>query len=167
MAEAAPLAFNVSVPSGGLQGRTRLEKPLHKWLDCTDESGRRLKYVLWGPGGVGKSTLELKFAAGQAERGGGWLWLVFRLSASSMEQDYAGLLDSMLGKIAGRAPSCAAEEVRGRVHELLQSPAWNRACLAVLYLASVFVCDMIVTSRHSSPQSHWPVGDRQNAPLRL
>ncbi len=40
--------------------------------------------MLWGPGGVGKST-ELKFAAGQAERGGGWLRLVFRLSASSME----------------------------------------------------------------------------------
>jgi hypothetical protein len=73
MAEAAPLAFNVSVPSDGLQGRTRLEKPLHKWLDGTDDAGRRLKYVLWGPGGVGKSTLALKFAAGQAERGGGWL----------------------------------------------------------------------------------------------
>jgi len=132
MAEAAPLAFNVSVPSDGLQGRTRLEKPLHKWLDGTDEAGRRLKYVLWGPGGVGKSTLALKFAAGQAERGGGWLRLVFRLSASSMEQDYAGLLDAMLGQSAGRAPSCAAEEVRGRVHELLQSPAWSRAWLAVL-----------------------------------
>ena len=131
MAEAAPLAFNVSVPSDGLQGRTLLEKPLHKWLDGTDEAGRRLKYVLWGPGGVGKSTLTIKFAAGQAERGGGWLRLVFRLSASSMEQDYAGLLDAMLGKSVGRAPSCAAEEVRGRVHELLQSPAWSRAWLSV------------------------------------
>ena len=79
---------------------------------------------------MGKSTLALKFAAGQAERGGGWLRLVFRLSASSMEQDYAGLLDAMLGKSAGRAPSY--EEVRGRVHELLQSPAWSRAWLAVL-----------------------------------
>ena len=133
MAEAAPLAFNVSVQSDGLQGQTLLEKPLHKWLrDGTDEAGRRLKYVLWGPGGVGKSTLTLKFAAGQAERGGGWLRLVFRLSASSMDQDYAGLLDAMLGKSDGRAPSCAAEEVHGRVHELLQSPAWSRAWLEVL-----------------------------------
>jgi hypothetical protein len=31
MAEAAPLAFNVSVPSDGLQGRTRPEKTLHKF----------------------------------------------------------------------------------------------------------------------------------------
>ena len=77
------LAFNVSVPSDGLQGRSRLEKPLHKWLDGSDEAWKRLKYVPWGPGGVGKSTLGLKFAAGQAERGGGWLRLVFRLSASS------------------------------------------------------------------------------------
>jgi Mrp family chromosome partitioning ATPase len=60
--------------------------------------------VPWGPGGVGKSTLALKFAEGKAERGGGWLRLVFRLSASSMEQDYVGLLDAMLGKSSGRAP---------------------------------------------------------------
>jgi tetratricopeptide (TPR) repeat protein len=124
------LLFNVSVPSDGLQGRSRLGKLMHKWLDDDDEAGQRLKYVLWGPGGVGKSTLALKFAARQAERGGGWLRLVFRLSASTMEQDYVGLLDAMLGKSAGRAPSC--EEVRGRVHELLQSPAWSRAWLAVL-----------------------------------
>ncbi len=81
---------------------------------------------------MGKSTLALKFAAGQAERSGRWLWLVFRLLASSMEQDYAGLLDTMLGKSAWRVLSCAAEEVRGRVHELLQSPALSRAWLAVL-----------------------------------
>jgi hypothetical protein len=35
-----------------------------------------------GPGGVDKSTLALKFAAGQAERCG-LLLLVFRLSVSS------------------------------------------------------------------------------------
>jgi len=49
-----------------------------------------------------------------------------------MEQDYVGLFDAMLGKRAGRAPAYAAEEVRGRVHELLQSPEWSRAWLAVL-----------------------------------
>ena len=43
-----------------------------------------------------------------------------------------GLFDAMLGKRAGRAPAYAAEEVRGRVHELLQSPEWSRAWLAVL-----------------------------------
>ena len=74
------------------------------------ETHRKLKFVLLGPGGVGKSTLALKFAAGKVERGGGWLLLVFRLSASTMEQDYAGLLDDMLGKGAVRAPSYAAEE---------------------------------------------------------
>ena len=33
----APLVSNVSVPSDGLQGRSRLEKPLHKWLDVTQQ----------------------------------------------------------------------------------------------------------------------------------
>ena len=63
------LAFNVSarVPSDRLQGRSRPEKLMHKWLDGSDEAGRRLQYVLWGPGGVGKSTLALKFEAGKAE----------------------------------------------------------------------------------------------------
>jgi hypothetical protein len=88
--------------------------------------------VLGGPGGVGKSSMTLKFAAGQADRVGGWPRLVFRLSASTMEQDYAGLLDEMLGTNAGRALSYVAEQVRVRVHELLQSPAWSRAWLEVL-----------------------------------
>jgi hypothetical protein len=38
------LAFSVSVPSDGLQGRSRPEKFMHKWLD--GEAGRS-KYVLW------------------------------------------------------------------------------------------------------------------------
>ena len=64
MAEArGPLAINVSLPTDGLQGRSRLEKLMHTWLDGDDEAEGRLKYVLWGPGGVGKSTLALKFAA--------------------------------------------------------------------------------------------------------
>jgi polynucleotide 5'-kinase involved in rRNA processing len=84
MVETKALAFNVSVPSDGLQGRSRLEKPMHKWLDGDDEAGRGLKYVLWGPGGVGKSTLALD--AGDEGKGcRGWMQLVFRLSASSME----------------------------------------------------------------------------------
>ena len=82
--------------------------------------------MLWGPGGVGKSTLALKLRDRPSR--GVWLWLVLRPSAS-MEQD-AGLLDAMLGKSAGRVPSY--EEVRGRVHELLQSRASSRAWLAVL-----------------------------------
>ena len=59
---------------------------MHKWLDGSEEAVRRLKSLLWGPGGVGKSMLALKFPAGKAECGGGWLRLVFRLSASTMEQ---------------------------------------------------------------------------------
>jgi len=90
---------------------------MHEWLD---EAGRRIKYVLWGPGGVGKSTLAACLR-GQVDA-----WL----PASTMEQDYTGLLDAMLGKSAGRAPSY--EELRGRVQELLQSSAWSRAWLAVL-----------------------------------
>ncbi len=69
---------------------------------------------------------------------GGLLRLVFRLAASTMEQD-AGLLDAMLGKSAGRAPSYAAEDdaravqsPAWRVHELLQSPACSRAWLTTL-----------------------------------
>ena len=58
------------------------------------------KFVLWGPGGTGKSTLAVKFAAGQAEgakfslRAGAWpsVRLVFALSGGSMAEGYAGLL---------------------------------------------------------------------------
>jgi len=70
----------------GLQRRSRAGKLMHKWLDGSEEAVRRLKSLLWGPGGVGKSMLALKFPAGKAECGGGWLRLVFRLSASTMEQ---------------------------------------------------------------------------------
>ena len=41
-AEAEALALNISVPSDGLQGRSRLEKLMHTWLDVSDEAGRRL-----------------------------------------------------------------------------------------------------------------------------
>ena len=82
------LAFNVAaVPVEGLQVRKKLERALHDWLQ-----GEGSKFVLFGAGGSGKSTLAVKFAAAEAERGGGRLRLVFVLSASSMEPDYTGLL---------------------------------------------------------------------------
>ena len=52
--------------------------------------------------------------------------------AVGFQQDTADLVDAMLGKSAGSAPWYAAEEVCGRVYELLLSPAWSRAWLAVL-----------------------------------
>ena len=83
------LAFNVvAAPADGLQARKKLERALHEWFQ-----GERCRFVLFGPGGAGKSTLAVKFAAAQVERGGdGGLRLVFVLSASSMEPDYAWLL---------------------------------------------------------------------------
>ena len=41
-------------------------------------------------------------AAGQAQRGGEWLRLVFRLSASTMEQDYAGCSRRCWARAPGR-----------------------------------------------------------------
>jgi hypothetical protein len=63
--EAKALALNISVPSDGLQGRSRLEKLMHKWLDVSDERGSSM--CCGAPRGVGKSTLALKFDAGKAE----------------------------------------------------------------------------------------------------
>ena len=56
--------------------------------------GQGVKFVLWGPGGTGKSTLAVKFAAGQAEGAGARpsVRLVFALSGGSMAEGYAGLL---------------------------------------------------------------------------
>ena len=88
--EDAVVAFNVQVEAEGLQGRSKLEKAMQEWLGG---EGQRLKFVLWGPGGTGKSTLALQFAAAQVE-GAGWssVRLVFALSRGSMAQGYAGLL---------------------------------------------------------------------------
>ena len=86
------VAFNIQVEAEGLQGRSKLEKALQEWLEG---GGQRARFVLWGPGGTGKSTLALKFAAGQVEReGDAWssARLVFALSGGSMAQGYAGLL---------------------------------------------------------------------------
>ena len=86
------LAFNVvAAPVEGLQVRKKLERALHEWFE--GEGCRR--FVLFGPGGTGKSTLALKFAAAQVEReGAAWssVRLVFALSGGSMAQGYAGLL---------------------------------------------------------------------------
>ena len=86
------VAFNVQVEADGLQGRSKLEKAMQEWFGG---QGQRSKFVLWGPGGTGKSTLALKFAAAQVEReGAAWssVRLVFALSGGSMAQGYAGLL---------------------------------------------------------------------------
>jgi Mrp family chromosome partitioning ATPase len=95
------LAFNVAAaPADGLQARKKLERALLEWF----QGERCRRFVLFGPGGAGKSTLAVKFAAAQVEGGGdGGLRLVFVLSASSMEPDYAGLL----GKCPRLAPQCA------------------------------------------------------------
>jgi hypothetical protein len=84
------MAFNVvAAPPDELQVRKKLERALHEWF----QGERCPRFVLFGPGGAGKSTLAGKFAAAQVESGGGGgMRLVFVLSASSMEPDYAGLL---------------------------------------------------------------------------
>ena len=95
------VAFNVRVEAEGLQGRSKLEKAMQEWFDG---GAKRSRFVLWGPGGTGKSTLALKFAAGQVDREGvGWssVRLVFALSWGSMAQGYAGLLGESCGH-AGR-----------------------------------------------------------------
>ena len=86
------LTFNVPVAAEGLQGRSKLEKAMEEWF--AGEGQGVSKFVLWGPGGTGKSTLAVKFAAGQAEGAGAWpsVRLVFALSGGSMAEGYAGLL---------------------------------------------------------------------------
>ena len=107
------VAFNIQVEAEGLQGRSKLEKALQEWLEG---GGQRARFVLWGPGGTGKSTLALKFAAGQVEReGAAWpsVRLVFALSGGSMAQDYAGLLgescmrEGRCGERRGCAGACS------------------------------------------------------------
>jgi len=78
----------VGVVGGEHQGRPGLEKALLGWFRAEDS---HRKFVLWGPGGTGKSALAFNFAAGQAEQGGSLL-LVFALSATNMVPGYARLL---------------------------------------------------------------------------
>ena len=101
------VAFNIQVEAEGLQGRSKLEKAMQEWFEG---GGQRTRFVLWGPGGTGKSTLALKFAAGQVEREvGGWssVRLVFALSGCSMAQDYAGLLGESRIAGGGERRGCA------------------------------------------------------------
>ena len=79
------------VAAEGLQRRSKLENTMQEWFA---EQGQRLKFVLWGPGGTGKTTLALKFAAGQAKDAAprSPVRLVFALSRGSMVEGYAGLL---------------------------------------------------------------------------
>ena len=100
------VAFNVQVEAEGLQGRSKLERAMQEWFEG---EGQRTRFVLWGPGGTGKSTLALKFAAGQAREGAAWssVRLVFALSGANMVQDYAGLL----GESCMRRPCASAEAV--------------------------------------------------------
>ena len=88
------LAFNVPVAAEGLQRRSKLEKAMQEWFA---EQGQRPKFVLWGPGGTGKSTLALKFAARQAKDAvlRSSVRLVFALSRGSMVEGYAGLLGEL------------------------------------------------------------------------
>ena len=59
------LAFNVmTVPVGGLQVRKKLDRALNEWF----QGARCPRFVLFGPGRTGKSTLAVKFAAGGARR---------------------------------------------------------------------------------------------------
>jgi hypothetical protein len=89
--------FNVEAPHGGFQPRLQLEVRLLEWLQA--ERPTRA-FVLYGLGGSGKTTLASHFThcARNDELGPACalLRLVFRLSAASMEQDYAGLLGEHL-----------------------------------------------------------------------
>ena len=106
------MAFNVQAEAKGLQGRSKLEKAMQEWFEV---EGQRTKFVLWGPGGTGKSTLALKFAAGLVEEDEAWssVRLVFALSGGSMAQDYAGLLgescmrEGRCGERRGCAGACS------------------------------------------------------------
>ena len=105
--EDAVVAFNVQVEAEGLQGRSKLEKAMQEWFGG---EGQRLKFVLWGPGGTGKSTLARKFAAAQVEGAAcSSVRLVFALSGASMAQGYAGLLGEscMRAGRGGQRRGCA------------------------------------------------------------
>jgi hypothetical protein len=98
------LTFNVQAAEPDeLQGRSKLEKVMQEWFE-----GKGTKFVLWGPGGTGKSTLARNFAAWQAEGGNR---LVFVLSGGSMAQDYAGLLGESC--MQARVSEASAEGCRG------------------------------------------------------
>ena len=89
------------------------------------------KFVVWGPGGSGNSTLARTFAAARAAEyvSPDSLGLVFVLSAANIEQDYLellGVLESDSGAGAAReAQHLLHSAVRQRVHELLCAAKWR------------------------------------------
>ena len=117
------MAFKVvAMPVEGLQVRKKLERALHEWL----QGERCPRFVLFGPGGAGKSTLAVKFAAAQVERGCGRLRLVFVLSASSMELDYMGLRGQCLSSRASAPIPCLYGTRGGKVPEVVPGSALTR-----------------------------------------
>ena len=139
--------------------RFKLEKAMHEWYEAEGKQDRQRRFVLWGPAGTGKSTLALQFAAGQVESAAKpSVRLVFALSTgSNLAEGYAGLhgesshMQAFLLALAiehcwpsltdgadkiqedsSAAGSLVHEDVRKRVHEVLQSPRWSGRWLAVL-----------------------------------
>ena len=84
--------------------------------------------MLLGPGGVGKSTLALKLD-GERRREGGWLWLVFRLSASTFLQLRQSIVK---GEMWGQA--------QRRIHVFLCLCVSVCVCVCVSVCVCVCVC---------------------------
>jgi len=129
--------FNVNAPKG-FQHRSTLEKGMRDWFYNGEATTN--KFVLCGPGGIGKSTLVRNFAAEcVAHEASDALGLVFVLSASNLENDYLGLQAVLECEGNDKEPAAARpaqpltqSAVRKRVHALLGSSTWRGRWLSVL-----------------------------------